>query len=247
MSRAAEITMGSLLFAGTFALAGVQAWSASDLMWGLWISSLTLGYGTIVLSIVGPLAIGEPSLLLRPKSRVKKSRPQTNPVTPPFHPQIAYLFFVPIVVFMLGFFTVHFGGFHLGHAMFLNQFYPLVPRDDLPQTIGGLANHFGAIVSTALALYWPFVLLSALSMRRGFREAWSGSGSNPMMRPYVNVIRMHLMIFVMAGSVNAGLSDYVLYAAMILYFFPFGVVFRGNRREKQADGGLVESTVAHTS
>ena len=59
MSRTAEITMGLLLFAGTFVLAGVQGWSASDLMWGLWISSLTLGYATIVLSIVGPLAIGD--------------------------------------------------------------------------------------------------------------------------------------------------------------------------------------------
>jgi L-asparagine transporter-like permease len=131
--------------------------------------------------------------------------------------------------------------------MFLNQFYPLVPRDDLPQTIAGLASHFGAIVSTSLALYWPFVLLSALSMRKSFREAWSGSGSNLMMHPYVNVIRMHLMIFVMAGSVNAGLGDYVLYAAMILYFFPFGVLFRGRKqRARTDDDGLVESTLARS-
>ncbi len=152
MSRTAEITMGLLLFAGTFVLAGVQGWSASDLMWGLWISSLTLGYATIVLSIVGPLAIGEPSRILRSKPREKKSSLPRRSATPPLHPQIAYLFFVPIAVFMLGFFTVHF---------------------------------------------------------------------------------------------YAGLGDYVLYAAMILYFFPFGVLFRGRKqRARTDDDGLVESTLA---
>src|SRR3990170_9101162 len=51
------------LFVGTVALAWYEQWSAKDLVWSLWISSLVLGYSYILTSIFGGLLRGDPVLI----------------------------------------------------------------------------------------------------------------------------------------------------------------------------------------
>src|SRR3972149_7587293 len=51
------------LFAGTVALAWHEQWSAKDLVWGLWISSLVLGYSYVLTSILGGLLRGDMAII----------------------------------------------------------------------------------------------------------------------------------------------------------------------------------------
>ena len=89
-------------------LAWFLHWSVKDLVWGLWLSSLLVGFTTIVLVVLGPVA--------------KEVRRETG-----IGPQIAS---VAGGLFALAFFTVHFGMFHFVHSVFLNLFFPV---DNQPQ------------------------------------------------------------------------------------------------------------------
>ena len=51
------------LFVGTVALAWYEQWSAKDLVWGLWISSLVLGYSYVLTSILGGLLRGDMAIV----------------------------------------------------------------------------------------------------------------------------------------------------------------------------------------
>src|SRR5689334_14356457 len=64
-------------------------------------------------------------------------------------------------LFLLAFFTVHYGGFHFGHSVFLNFFFPLLPG---PAGEPGLA-----LYGHVFREYWPFVLVAAVAERRAFR------------------------------------------------------------------------------
>jgi hypothetical protein len=199
------------LFAGTVALAIWQDWSATDLVWGLWISSLLVGYAFIVVTIfVGNEGGGEGSIPTVAVTRATPGLPAAGRWV--------------MGLFLLGFFTVHFGGFHFVHGLFLNQFFPLVSES--AGSGAGWIGGFPEIVRTALERYWPFLAATVLSRRADFRrsvEADRDAGAS-LSGPYRNVVRMHLLIFVFAGLEAAGLSGYALYPVLFFYFFPLGSV-----------------------
>ncbi len=98
-SEGRDLALDLFAFAGTVACATVFRWEARDVIWGLWISSLTVGYATIVSTIARGVR------------------------------QVLGGYRVLAVLGGLGalaFFTVHFGMFHFVHAVFLNGFFPLV-------------------------------------------------------------------------------------------------------------------------
>ncbi|MCK4916585.1 MAG: hypothetical protein KAS89_10445, partial [Candidatus Eisenbacteria sp.] len=97
-------------FAGTVACATVFRWEARDVIWGLWISSLTVGYATIVSNVVrGVRDVGGRHRIIAAVGAAGT----------------------------LAFFTVHFGMFHFVHAVFLNGFFPLVESGDgFPDFLG---------------------------------------------------------------------------------------------------------------
>ncbi|MBL48644.1 MAG: hypothetical protein CMP28_06805 [Roseibacillus sp.] len=180
-------------FIGTLVAAVCFDWQARDVIWGLWICSFTYGYACIVSALLIPIArAGECS-----------RRPM-----------------LMSGLFLLCFFTMHFGLFHIVHGQFLNQFFPL----------GGQATGFLGVftlITWPLSLYWPMVLATFISR---FYEL-PFNGANPaggtggigalFIKPYANVIRMHLLIFVFAGLDTAGLSDIALYPVLLFYFFPW--------------------------
>ncbi len=186
------------------ALAGtvLGRWQAKDLIWGLWISSLCVGYAWIVTAVVASM--------LRPR------------LTPGLRAAA-----VVGGLFLLAFFTVHFGGFHLGHSVFLNVFFPLDPlagRDPF--------TNAPRVILLTLNLYWPVVLASFVSRLPDF--PWRGvdmKEKNAMMAPYANVVRMHLLIFVFAGLAAAKLSDLAVYPVLLFYFVPWGLLFRKRATE----------------
>lgn len=266
------------LFLGTVFLAWLESWSATDLVWSLWISSLTLGYSYILVSIAGMLA-----------SQFKKfSSPRPKETLPTleigsvatslilllfigavtgffsmytiaFFVLIAISFFIgisarkptraagtspsgqkskvaifflllPGALFMVGFFTVHFLGFHFVHSLFLSLFFPLFPNDSGMGAPGEFAL-FKNLVATTVRNYWIFILASAFSRLQAYRTAFTKTEMGPSVGfAYANVVRMHILIFIIAFMSSAGLQKLFLYPILFLYFFPFdSLLFRGKK------------------
>lgn len=195
-------------FAIGLGLAWALGWQTRDLVWGLWLSSLVIGYASIVIGILGGI----------------------NRTVIDNHP-IGWLIGLGGGVFLLAFFTVHFGGFHFVHSVFLNSFFPIVP-----ETKGSFGPGFEGYF-IVLANYWPWLFAAAIAERGQLAEAWNGSMKNEpgrdkphaMARPafnpmsaYVNVIRMHILIFFFAGTAIAGIENFGIYAVVYaVYFFPW--------------------------
>ena len=193
----------ALAFVAGLALAWFGDWQTKDLVWSLWLSSLLVGYAMIVWDIFGA------PLLTR------KAAMTTIPVKVQM---VGGGLVLAGRLFMLAFFTVHFGGFHFVHATFLNQFFPV-----LPGWPGFMNLHiFGQVLHD----YWPFVLVAALAERKAFRRNPDGLKDGGMMAPYKNVIRLHLLIFFFAFTSFVHLQNFAVYAVVYaVYFFPWRLVF----------------------
>ena len=193
----AELARDLIAFGGTVVAVMFFDWKAKDVIWGLWVCSLTFGYTTIVVTIFAPAvrAGGGAAVVLALGG-----------------------------LFLLAFFTVHFGMFHFVHGIFLNGFFPLIDEGK------GFPNGF-ALLGAALVAYWPMVVATFLSRYTDLpfkgESLMNKKGQNgaAFMKPYANVIRMHLLIFVFAGLHAANLSDLAIYPVLLFYFFPWSVIF----------------------
>lgn len=194
-----------IAFAFTVACAWFLRWQAKDLIWGLWTSSLCVGYSFIVFTIVS--------------GAVRASQ------------QLSAALAALGALFLLAFFTVHFGMFHFVHSVFLNAFFPLTPErgHGFPNLLDTLA--------IALRSYWPVVLATFVSRWHDFRvdETSPGGGMDgkAFAKAYANVIRMHILIFVFAGLSIAHATDLALYPVLAFYFFPWGRVLRKSEADEE--------------
>ncbi len=196
-----------IYFTFTVAVAYLMDWQATDLIWGLWLSSLLVGGFQITVSIA------------------KQSKPY-------FKKNIALgiISLIFLYPFMGGFFAVHFGLFHLIHAMFLNAIFPL------PEASGLGFNEKGPVLSPLLVLgaikglfitYWPFVLATLASRWKNF----FGESKFGLYAPYVNVVKIHIMLFVFMALKASGFDHKImLYAILLAFFFPWSL--RGKHLKK---------------
>lgn len=169
-----------------------------------------------------------------------RSRPGFAAFPDPDHGVARVVVMLPGVLFMVGFFTVHFFGFHLVHGLLLNGFFPLVratPFGKNPEQVFGLV---ASCASEAMRRYWPFVAASALSRLPAYGRAFAITDGGMLFAPYLNVIRMHAMIFVFAFLGRGRVESWGLYALLIVYFLPLGSVIGLLRRRPPAgaDGGV---------
>lgn len=224
-SRWASAWPDAVAFGGGLAVAWVAGWNTTDLVWSLWLSSLVVGYAMLVWRITAPLrALG---------GNLARER---GPV--PAGPALGTAGVVGCgALFVLAFFTVHFGGFHLGHSVFLSVFFPL----------DGSAQGAWPSLATYLevvARYWWFLPVAFVAERAAFRIEPPGPAdtavtaqaiaarkakraADPMMAPYKNVIRMHLLIFFFAFASFVKLENFAVYAVVYaVYFFPWRLVRR---------------------
>lgn len=208
-------------------------WETRDLVWSLWLSSLMVGYAMIVWTIFGPaLFVGTQAW----RDRAMLEDSGKGPLA------VGGAAYLVGGLFVLAFFTFHFGMFHFVHSVFLNVFFPVLP--------GGKEGPSMALYTTVLATYWPFVLVAMVAERKAFRwgqvenkaevpdtsvkaadiaarkrrNAQAG-GMTGMMAPYKNVIRMHLLIFFFAFTSFMKIENFAIYAVVYaVYFFPWGLL-----------------------
>lgn len=188
-------------FAGTVVLAVSLRWEARDLVWALWVSSLVVGYATIVTTIVrGVRSVWEDLHLLALLGGIG----------------------------LLAFFTFHFGMFHFVHSVFLNMFFPLTGA---PEAFPNFARTAGVALVAYWPFVIASLVSRVDDLERGGAGAAGRDGPRSaagasLSAPYRNVVRMHILIFVFAGLHAAGLSRYAIYPVLAAYFFPWGSLRR---------------------
>ncbi|MDB6094600.1 MAG: hypothetical protein JWM32_2162 [Verrucomicrobia bacterium] len=223
-------------FVAGLALAWFGHWQTKDLVWSLWLSSLLVGYAMILWMIFSP------GLFIACHAWRDRDGVEATAVS-----RLVGLGGIYLVgaLFLLGFFTFHFGMFHFVHSAFLSAFFPMTEgatRNGMP----GLALYRAVFLA-----YWPFVLVAAVAERQAFRwlggndtapantsvapadiaarkakNALGGATAN-MMTPYRNVIRLHLLIFFFAFASFTHVENFAVYAVVYaVYFFPWRLLRR---------------------
>lgn len=242
-----------LAFAIGLALAYYLEWETTDLVWSLWLCSLVLGYTTILATIASGGYI-----LANAVKHIDPIRKHRKPV------MIAG---IGGGLFFLGFFSLHFCGFHAGHSVFLNQFFPVegMPKDGFGAAFMNppllwmlvfthLVQPYGIFIIPALIAERKHVfkpLTRAVSLVQAIRSGVAANNEinigvvsarikeqkffhDVMGRPYINVVRMHLLIFFFAISHFLKMDSFIVYAVVYsVYFFPWGEI-RELRRQHPA-------------
>lgn len=216
-------------------------WQARDLVWSLWLCSLVLGYLTLLSALAGGAYIGLRTF--KCNNLTKKER------------VLAILAGIAIGTFFLAFFSIHFCGFHAGHSVFLSAFFPVegIPSDGFGSAFVNppllwilvfkhLVQPYGlflipVIIAERKNVFRP--LTEAVKFARsgvianGPGEAGTGSGKrddpfslgDAVVRPYINVVRMHLLIFFFAFCHVLKVDSFLVYAIVYsVYFFPWSEV-----------------------
>jgi hypothetical protein len=215
-----------IAFAVGLAVAWWGNWSAGDLVWSLWLSSLSVGYAMILWTI------GQPAAVLAFAAWRARNDPMSNQRTV----VVIWALILIGAAFMLAFFTVHFGGFHYVHSSLLLSFFPI----DAP----GVVNpHWPSIPIYAeiFRRYWVFLPAAFLSHRSAFLRKPLSLEDKPSLQsitggrkprdffgePYRNVLRMHGLIFFFFLAHFTGLENFGVYAVIYaVYFFPWRLVRR---------------------
>ena len=216
-----------MAFALGLVVAWWQKWNTTDLVWSLWLSSLVVGYLLIVWMVTRPLretlwgvasARGDVEAGLASKA-------------------VAVGLVGAGTVFGLAFFTVHFGGFHFVHSVFLGSFFPIAV--DGHAAAKGWPNW--AVYAEVVRRYWWYLPAALIAERAAFRPKPVTPDTavtfdaitrrrrlgDPMMEPYKNVIRMHLLIFFFAFAHFAKLENFYVYAVVYAaYFLPWRLLAR---------------------
>ncbi|HEY7773610.1 MAG TPA: DUF6498-containing protein [Marinagarivorans sp.] len=288
MGRVLEFLPELFAFGFGLLMAWVFDWHAADLIWSLWLSSLVLGYTTILSTIAGGVFVGW-----------KASR---HPEFPADKKGIAYGIGGGAALFFLVFFSLHFCGFHAGHATFLQSFYPLqaiADSDNSRPFMSAFMNPlalWATVLEYVVPLYGIFLIPMLIVERREIFEGWNssqrivreitssagemensalgvssdkgdsndgnqgpaqriagnfvagranrskrrvGRGGDAFTKPYKNVIKMHLLIFVLAGFSAIQLDNIWVYAFVsALYFFPWRAMSRTKTTIPPADDSL---------
>jgi hypothetical protein len=191
-------------------------WQVPDLVWSLWLSSFVIGYVTILITI----ARGAGKI-----TGVGRQEGASIPIWFKGATAVGALF-------LLAFFTVHFGGFHFVHSVFLNLFFPVQGEGSFAgfRHQGGSGFPNAQLYLTVLGRYWPFLLASIIAERRNLLAP---PASLDFAQPYRNVIRLHLLIFFFFFAAVLHLESFLVYAVVFaVYFFPFRM-FRTKAKKPQ--------------
>jgi hypothetical protein len=226
-----------IAFALGLGVAWASGWTTTDLVWSLWLSSLVVGYAMIVWSVVQP-AIEVGMLVWRARGSADLSLVSTNPRT------LAAGAAVVIAggLFILTFFTLHFGGFHYIHSQFLISFFPIDGEHrtaTLPVYMEVARRYWWALPSAFLAERSLFLQrtinppsvsadVSVTAEAIAARKAANLRKAPPrIMAPYMRVMRMHVLIILFGALHAAHLDGFAVYAFVYaLYFFPWRLLRR---------------------
>ena len=204
-----------IAFCGALVIAYFLNWQTSDLIWSLWLGSLMIGYLTILSGILGGMW---KSLFPRGEGGVPLPK------------------LLMQSLFLLVFFTFHFGVFHFVHSIFLKQFFPLDGGGSLSSMNGNPLLAIKDTLSVLIPRYGVFLIPTIIAQRFNLlapfkadtpdpNEKEKKKSTNMMAAPYKNVIKMHMMIFFFLGCSFLKLEGFLVYAVVyFVFFFPMEIL-----------------------
>jgi hypothetical protein len=233
------------------AIVWVRGWSTTDLIWSLWLSSLVVGYALIVWAVLQP-ALELLGLGWRHRAEVEASPAWRNPMQRSLFLGIALIG----AAMYLAFFTFHFGGFHFIQSQFLLSSYPLgfeyheMNRATLAEVV---RRYWPALPSAFLARRYAFTHRMLGGMRRSdergavpagtsasTRSRWDEMAESRVTGPYLQVMRMHVVIIAFGAVHAAQRESFAVFAVIYaLYFFPWRLL----RRRRVADTTISSAPV----
>lgn len=214
-------------FVAVLSIAWWAGWNAGDLVWSLWLSSLVVGYSTIV------WMIGQPTMEIARASWKERSLMDANPRTL----KAFWLVLLIGALFMLAFFTIHFGMFHYIHSQILISFFPISMGDGTVQarsagmsTYVEIARRYWPALPSAFLAHRAAFLRKPLSLDRDLSLASFGRDNKVrdlVTEPYRNVMRMHMLIFFFFFAHFLKFENFAVYAVVYaVYFFPWRLLRR---------------------
>lgn len=224
------------------ALAWHFSWTTTDLLWGLWLSSLFLGFAMIVVELASGLLATH-----RFWAQHAESKPSLGKGL-----LVVSVIHLAVLVFM----SFHFCAFHSIHAFFLTKLFPppAVHVPSIGDWIFQPTRIFGWAISTLFPTYGVVLASTALAEARHFYEpfrdldrrverqrarlhqeqnASGGDRSRKRKREsahanaYRNVAKLHFLIIALGFTHIAGFDDFGVFAAVYAaYFFPWGAAYQ---------------------
>jgi hypothetical protein len=233
-----RILPDALAFVIGLSLAWFLEWETTDLVWSLWLCSLVLGYLTLLSAIGGGAVIG-----------IRAIRHEDFKAEYRMH---AIFGGMATGIFFLGFFSFHFCGFHAGHSVFLRQFFPVegIPEMGFGDAFMNPPLLWWMVFKYLMVPYGIFLIPAIIAERKHvflplmkaivavnagekpvslagvLKKGKNDKKKNPlgdaMGRPYINVVRMHCLIFFFAFCHAVKLDSFFIYAVVyFVYFSPW--------------------------
>ncbi len=210
-------------------------WNNTDLLWSFWITSLVIGYVSIFRTSVAPLRLLSKFRLTT--ENIKKFREM--PTAKKLQTMIFVVIFVPLILFILVFLSLHFLIFHLFLAYFLQIIFPhpaLIEIFAKPDS-GQFYTSF-LVIKTLLTSYWIIVFEKFIFDYKTNRESSGNQTTHPqnsfvneafsyegIKRPYVQVARIHITIFLLFALNAVETNQYLIYVVIFsLFFFPTSIL-----------------------
>ena len=242
-----------LAFAVGLAVVWVRGWSTTDLIWSLWLSSLVVGYALIVWAVLQP-ALELLGLGWRHRAEVEASPAWRDPRARMLMLGVAL---VSAALYLAFFTTHFGGFHFIQSQFLLSSYplgfeYHTMNRATLAEVV---RRYWPALPSAFLARRYAFTRralggLGRLDQRRGQswgqsrgpsrgqtpqvsdplaqqRGNWDEMAESRVFGPYLQVMRMHVVIIAFSALHAARRESFAVFAAVYaLYFFPWRLLRR---------------------
>lgn len=201
--------------------------TTTDLVWSFWISSLVLGYSYILMK----LFIQQKILFRDYFTKILEVELSNNVI---LRYIILPLLMVFPTIFLLSFFTIHFGFFHMGHALFLGSIFPLDIIGKIDFNFFESPERFSLIVVLVKA-FFPLIIMTAINDKKllnVFKSLFVNSHhelrknhkemGKLLFYPYIRVIKIHFLIFLTLALKSINIHDFWMYFIIFSFlYFPF--------------------------
>ncbi len=189
----------ALAFVVTLWWAVASGLQPADLVWGLWISSLTSGWLLLLLTF-------GTSILFPAAARIPEAE-RTG--------QRAAAMVVIGAIFI--------GVFGVVHAALIAMFEEVVgaPAAVDARTAGDAVRQFLGLAWSALQAYWPLALTtSVVGLKTFVRAVTSEDDDDLILGPWIGIARLQVVTFVLIGFNLLGLRSVLLAGLLAAVFFP---------------------------
>lgn len=200
-------------------------WVTVDLVWSLWLCGLILGYLRI-LSIVGGKLYMELKMLQRNGSRY------TGAIMP-----------IVEAIFLLGFFSVHFGFFNVICAALIFKHFPLelVQNLSFDTWWNAIVLPYGIFAIPVIIAERKLIVTFITEAKKAVFEGrvlahyeQSVKNQDPwkayFLPCYSSVIGLYCLMWLFSVNEAMGIESFFMYGAIyLLYFFPWTAFFEGSK------------------